>query len=86
VRFIGLVLAMSGAAVVYFLGYQGKTVDEMRTRLAQLTNLPGLAPPAPGLVPYMPASPAVGSLVAGTGTYLQTAAANAAAGAKGFQK
>jgi hypothetical protein len=46
VRFIGLVLALTGIALAYFLGYRGMKFDEMRTRLAQRSNLPGLAPAA----------------------------------------
>jgi hypothetical protein len=45
-RFLGLVVVLSGATVAYFLGYRGFSVDQMRTRLAQLLNLPGLTPPA----------------------------------------
>lgn len=44
-RFLGLVLALSGIAVAYFLGYREMSIDQARTRLAQLLNLPGLAPP-----------------------------------------
>lgn len=50
-RFLGLVVAIVGAVVIYFLGYRGMTVDQMRTRLAQLTNLPGLAPPGAAVTP-----------------------------------
>lgn len=46
-RFIGLVLVLAGAALMYFIGYQGLTIDQARTRLAQLFNIPGLAPPQP---------------------------------------
>ncbi len=45
-RFVGLVLVLVGLAVGYFLGYLGLTIDQARARLAQLLNLPGLAPPA----------------------------------------
>jgi len=45
-RFVGLVLVLIGLAAAYFLGYRGMTVDQARARLAQLLNLPGLAPPA----------------------------------------
>jgi hypothetical protein len=44
-RFVGLVLLLIGLAAAYFLGYLGLTVDQARARLAQLLNLPGLAPP-----------------------------------------
>jgi hypothetical protein len=45
-RFVGLVLVLVGLAAGYFLGYLGMTIDQARARLAQLLNLPGLAPPA----------------------------------------
>ena len=45
-RFVGLVLVLVGLTAGYFLGYQGLTIDQARARLAQLLNLPGLAPPA----------------------------------------
>jgi hypothetical protein len=44
-RFVGLVLVLVGLAAGYFLGYLGMTIDQARARLAQLLNLPGLAPP-----------------------------------------
>ena len=44
-RLVGLVLVMIGLAAGYFLGYKGMTIDQARSRLAQLLNLPGLAPP-----------------------------------------
>lgn len=36
---------MLGGALMYFIGYRGMSVDQVRTRLSQLLNLPGLAPP-----------------------------------------
>ena len=48
-RFVGLVLVLVGLAAAYFLGYLGLTIDQARARLAQLLNLPGLAPPATGV-------------------------------------
>jgi hypothetical protein len=45
-RFIGLVLVLVGAALAYFGGYRGMTIDQSRDRLAELLNLPGLASPS----------------------------------------
>jgi hypothetical protein len=45
VRFFGAVLVIVGAAAMYFMAYKGMTIDQARTRLATLLNLPGLAPP-----------------------------------------
>ena len=56
-RFLGLVVVLTGATVAYFLGYRGFTVDQMRTRLAQLLNLPGLAPsPSSGVAGFAQAN------------------------------
>jgi hypothetical protein len=44
-RFVGAVLVVVSLTVGYFLGYRGLTFDQMRSRLAQLLNIPGLAPP-----------------------------------------
>lgn len=43
-RFVGLVLVIVGAAAMYFMAYKGMTIDQARTRLATLFNLPGLKP------------------------------------------
>ncbi|HXJ28218.1 MAG TPA: hypothetical protein VNH17_21050 [Streptosporangiaceae bacterium] len=70
-RFIGLVFVLSSAAIAWFLGIKGTgnvgtDVNNMRTRLAQLLNLPGLAPPgsSPTNVSgtMAPVAPTVGAL------------------------
>ncbi len=50
-RFVGAVLVLVGLTVGYFLGYRGLSFDQTRSRLAQLLNLPGLAPGAAGTSP-----------------------------------
>jgi|SRR5579859_2286102 len=45
-RFVGLLLVLFGAAVAFYIGYLGWSIDQVRTHLAQLLNLPGLAPAA----------------------------------------
>lgn len=48
-RFVGLVMVLTGVGIGYFLGFKGTgdptaDVATARTRLAQLLNLPGLSP------------------------------------------
>lgn len=45
-RFVGAVLVVVGLGFMYFMAYKGMTIDQARTRLASLLNLPGLKPPA----------------------------------------
>jgi hypothetical protein len=80
VRFIGLVLAMTGVAVGYLLGYRGLSVSEARDRLAQLLNLPGLKAPT---YPAVVAAPNLGSDIGNViGAGARQSAANASNAAR----
>ncbi len=46
-RFVGLLLVLIGLAVGYYLGFRGESFAQMRNRLAQLLNLPGIAATRP---------------------------------------
>ena len=68
-RFIGLVMVLTGVAIAYFLGFKGtgdpqKDVATARSRLAQLLNLPGLNNPPGSPSSAAGAQPAAGGATA----------------------
>ncbi len=82
-RFVGLLLVLLGAAVAYYIGYLGWSIDQVRTHLAQILNLPGLAPGAASSSGNQ-GQPMTGTpVIQGGGLFqlAQEAAAQAAAGA-----
>lgn len=52
-RFVGLLLVLFGAAVAFYIGYLGWSINQVRTHLAQMLGLPGLAPAAAASSPSL---------------------------------
>ena len=58
-RFVGAVLVVVAFGLMYFMAYKGMTIDQARTRLATLLNLPGLKPPAASVNGSAPSVPLI---------------------------
>lgn len=65
-RFIGLLLVLFGMAISYFIGYRGMSINDARTKLSQLLNVPGLAPPGSSSSSHPPPPPKPGNPVTST--------------------